>query len=858
MANTDFSVLLKAILDKSNVASELEQIQKIVNKYTIDVMPELKDASLRNQMKSISKDIANEFNKTFGTSLTGKDVFKAYENQAKLAEKAIRNEQKLSAEHAKSLYNDILSTAKKINSLKIDKLKLDPNVNVKEWKSLEVEIERFKKKYDSLWTEFWDNPKNQTFFSMEDLQVLNDVSSTYERVKLKLSDTSSIEHSKKVYNELLSTVKELSSLETKQAKVDANTNQWNELSNQIDTVSLKYEKLLNEFWSTDINKDIFSIEDLSKLDDEFIKASNAIELMKSKIKDIQDAKIDKIKLSLDNGHGSSDYANRIKEMENSLIRYGVSTDEVSKKTKNLHTLLDGFKNKDGKLINGDLMLEQADKIEREFESVKISINEAKIAFDKFSQPVSSDKASSLIVKINSFLSKNTNITKEARIELENFVRQLNSGVDLSEWNRFNTSLKRIENEMRVAGRLGKSLKQTLLDGAKSFAQWTLASGSVMDIINAGRSAIQNVKELDDSLVELNKVSDLTKDELADVTEECFKLGDGLAKTGTKVLDSVTSFKRAGYDIEDSMKYAEEALKTTNISENLKDAGQAADSLVNIMKGFQEETPEFASKINDAINKVSNTEAVDFDNLIDGSTRLSAVADQAGMSFEQMLGTLTGAYEVLGNMEKVANGQITIFTRLQAIQMEGEEEVSTVAKLQDKFSNATNGAVNIIDQTTGQLRNVYDILDDLSEVWDTLDKNTKEALAFEAAGTRQKNVFLAMMQNWNGVEDAVESAKNSIGSANEENEAYLDSLSGKLEDFESATQHLSKTLIDSDLLKFFVDFGTGAVKSIDFVIDKMGTLGTLATVGAGIAGAKGLGLTNYVTNHSLRVPFYKVA
>ena len=39
---------------------------------------------------------------------------------------------------------------------------------------------------------------------------------------------------------------------------------------------------------------------------------------------------------------------------------------------------------------------------------------------------------------------------------------------------------------------------------------------------------------------------------------------------------------------------------------------------------------------------------------------------------------------------------------------------------------------------------------------------------------------------------------------------------------------------------------------------MGTLETLATVGAGIAGAKGLGLTNYVTNHSLRVPFYKVA
>ena len=42
---------------------------------------------------------------------------------------------------------------------------------------------------------------------------------------------------------------------------------------------------------------------------------------------------------------------------------------------------------------------------------------------------------------------------------------------------------------------------------------------------------------------------------------------------------------------------------SNSAENLKDASQNADSLVNIMKGFQNETPEFAKKINDAVNEV---------------------------------------------------------------------------------------------------------------------------------------------------------------------------------------------------------------------------------------------------------------
>lgn len=642
----------------------------------------------------------------------------------------------------------------------------------------------------------------------------------------------------KVTNALVQTddVKVLGTLSSSIDKVHGNLStlktKWEEQGVLVGDFKTKVEQLENSLASVGSKGELNGLE-------------SQIKTLKAEASQI--AEVNKIQLLFDNGYGDSAYGNRIKQIENDFVKYGLSVDEASQKTQTLRNILNGFKDTDGNFLPDDKLVAQANKLETEFKAVKVSVDSAKLSYDKFLQPVSSDKASSLIIRINDFLTKNTAITKKAKEELLGFIRLLQNGnVNLSDWNKFDTRLKEINQEMRVAGKLGKSLKQTLIDGAKSFAQWTLSSGAVMEVWNGFKQGIRNVKELDDSLVELNKVTDLTVEGLSKVTEESFELGEKLAKTGTKVLDSVTSFSRAGYNIEDSMKYAEEALKTTNISENLKDAGQAADSLVNIMKGFQDETPEFAKKINDSVNQVSNTEAVDFDNLIDGATRLSAVADQAGMSFEQMLGTLTGAYEVLGNMEKVANGQITIFTRLQAIQMEGEEEVSTVAKLQDKFSNTTNGAVNIVDKTTGQLRNVYDILDDLSDVWDTLDKNTQEALAFEAAGTRQKNVFLSMMQNWQGVEDAVKSAENSIGSADEENQAYLNSLSGKLEDLESALQHISKTLIDSNLLKFFVDLGTTGVKSVDALIESLSPLGTLLTIGSGIAGAKGLGLTNYVT------------
>lgn len=403
-------------------------------------------------------------------------------------------------------------------------------------------------------------------------------------------------------------------------------------------------------------------------------------------------------------------------------KFGIVSQEVENNLKELKLAQEAVVNAKG-----------TDRLATEIEKYDTALAKAKSSWKELSTTqVSLNQRTSQMKSMQEWMRKNKAATKLCGDQ----VRQLIEECKTCDAVRFN-GIKREFDDLVVqagkANKLGKGVIEGIVDQGKRFIQWVGVSGAIMRVGNSLRSATNNVIELDTKMVELSKVSDLTKQGLEDVTNQCYDLGESLSKTGTDVLDAVTTFKRAGYDIADSMKYAEEALKTANISENLKDASQNANSLVNIMKGFQNETPEFAKKINDAVNQVSNTEAVNFDNLIDGATRLSAVADQAGLSFEQMLGTLTGGYEILGNMEKVATGQITIFSRLQAIQLDGEEEVSTVAKLQEKFSNATKGAVNIVDQTSGQLRNVYDILDDLAGVWDTLDKNTREALAIEAAG-----------------------------------------------------------------------------------------------------------------------------
>ena len=54
------------------------------------------------------------------------------------------------------------------------------------------------------------------------------------------------------------------------------------------------------------------------------------------------------------------------------------------------------------------------------------------------------------------------------------------------------------------------------------------------------------------------------------------------------------------------------------------------------------------------------------------------------------------------------------------------------------------------------------------------------------------------------------------------------------------EHLSSTVVESDLIKFFVDLGTTGVKAIDGLVNALGSLGTIGVIGGGILGAKNAG------------------
>ena len=77
MASNNWSVLLKAELDKNGIQSDLRTVQSILDRSTLKMMPKLEDSSIRNQLSSLSSLIAKDLNKTYNLKINSNDVMSA-------------------------------------------------------------------------------------------------------------------------------------------------------------------------------------------------------------------------------------------------------------------------------------------------------------------------------------------------------------------------------------------------------------------------------------------------------------------------------------------------------------------------------------------------------------------------------------------------------------------------------------------------------------------------------------------------------------------------------------------------------------------------------------------------------------
>lgn len=191
-------------------------------------------------------------------------------------------------------------------------------------------------------------------------------------------------------------------------------------------------------------------------------------------------------------------------------------------------------------------------------------------------------------------------------------------------------------------------------------------------------------------------------------------------------------------------------------------------------------------------------------------RSASVLADSGTSFEEYLGLVTAGTEITRDANKVANGLKTISLRLQGMTDEGEKDLELMAKLGPELAKI--GVAT--EDSEGNLRSTYDILKDLSVAYKDLSASEKSYYTQLVAGVHQSNVATSILSNFQSAIDATSTALDSNGSALKENEAYLDSIAGRISILQSEFQKLSYTTVNSDFIKGVIEMGTSVLRLIN--------------------------------------------
>ena len=353
--------------------------------------------------------------------------------------------------------------------------------------------------------------------------------------------------------------------------------------------------------------------------------------------------------------------------------------------------------------------------------------------------------------------------------------------------------------------LSQVLQQSFGGIGQYLSRFVSAAFIIQKSIGVTKKMVAEVTSVDSSLVELQKVTTLSGDSLDQFVDKAYNVGEGLGRTGKDVVDAVTTFSRAGYDLNEATQLAQSALVMSNVGVDIPNTEAAASDMISILKAFDKQADE-SMQVIDKLYNVANKEPLDFGNITDMLVTAGGTLAQTNTSLEETMGLLTGAFATLRD-NSVANGLVMISQRLRGVKEDGEAmEADFIPKLKKAFADV---GISIEDQN-GELRSTFDILQDLAARWDDLSSKQKQFLGEKAAGNRQVKTLNAIMANWDVVQDTIDKANEATGAATEGNEKYLDSIQGRITAFQSAFQNLARTTIDSGFVKGIVSIGTGLV------------------------------------------------
>ena len=389
-------------------------------------------------------------------------------------------------------------------------------------------------------------------------------------------------------------------------------------------------------------------------------------------------------------------------------------------------------------------------------------------------------------------------------------------------------LSAFKTELVATNNAGMTWGSKFKESVKSYTKFFSGASLVYAISNQVRNAATEAKTLDDSLVNLQKVTDeiSDRDTLYKYFDKSLSKAQELNVKVGSLIDAVTEFKKLGWDLDD----AELGAKWANILSNVGDVDidTAIGSIKTSIASFDEiggygndQMDKKLEAYTDLINNMSNKYSIDAEGLAE-SIRLSAgTLTEAHMSIEQaatMFATANKYYNdpsYLGNTAKIgslrmraSSGDTDAIEELQEMGEEVDDLATATSNLREKLM-ALTGVDIMEDEHT--FKSYYDQLYEISQVMDKLDDTSRANVLETMFGKSRSAAGAAILSGMKESASAYEDAINSAGSATEEYQTWMTSADAACQRFSNTLTETYQGIINGNTVRDLANLGSAVLE-----------------------------------------------
>lgn len=356
-------------------------------------------------------------------------------------------------------------------------------------------------------------------------------------------------------------------------------------------------------------------------------------------------------------------------------------------------------------------------------------------------------------------------------------------------------------------------------------------GALSQVLSSIAPDIESVRKLDAQMTDLKLSTNATTKELKDFYYSSAETAKQLGRATQEVMSQTNEWAKLGYGIKEAAELAKNSMIFDSISPNL-DIGTATSSLSNALKAFRLDADETLDGIISKINVIGNTGSLSNGDIADVLISSSDAMSRANNTLEETIALCAAASDAVSDTSLIGDTLESVAANIQ--------EKGTLIKELTQTASSPGGITLFTDENNETFKSTYQILSDISSVWDNMDTDSRELLIDSLAVEGNEDVLSSMITGFDAARNSMDLMAGSAGSAMQSMNEVYDSLDYKLNRLSETGTEITQNLFGGDEMKAAVDGINSVGNAVEWITDKLGLLGTIGA-GAGLfAGIKNIG------------------